>query len=319
MLKKLLVVPFILGAFMLSEGAYASEIKDITELQNEITEVSNIRESKIRKKKELIEEKIQEETVHSQTKTVITQKRVLRKKEPMFVVAEPIKTLEESNLDSAIEDVTFEIISTDMSVETLEKELEILTTYSKKLDAMLKGLEYSKDNMTKNDLVNKLSEVEGRISLVEKDSTEVEDTSKEINVLDKLDSVKKNLVYDIENYETLGEKIVSESKKYLGIPYVWGGRTPSGFDCSGFTQYVYKQVTGKDIGSWTVPQESSGTIRSVNEAEVGDLLFWGGLGGTHHVGIYIGGGQFIHAPTTGDVVKITNLTDFMPSFSLKVF
>ena len=52
---------------------------------------------------------------------------------------------------------------------------------------------------------------------------------------------------------------IVEAYKYIGTPYVWGGKDPSGFDCSGFTRYVYMQVTGRDIGGWTVPQESAGT------------------------------------------------------------
>ena len=90
-----------------------------------------------------------------------------------------------------------------------------------------------------------------------------------------------------------GAAIVAEAYKYIGTPYVWGGKDPSGFDCSGFTRYVYLQVTGRDIGGWTVPQESAGTKISVSQAKAGDLLFWGSAGGTYHVAISLGGGQYI--------------------------
>lgn len=115
-----------------------------------------------------------------------------------------------------------------------------------------------------------------------------------------------------------GAAIVAEAQKYIGVPYVWGGRTPSGFDCSGFTQYVFKQVTGRDIGSWTVPQESAGTRISVSQAQPGDLLFWGSAGGTYHVAISLGGGQYIHAPRPGETVTVGSTQWFTPDFAVRV-
>jgi cell wall-associated NlpC family hydrolase len=114
-----------------------------------------------------------------------------------------------------------------------------------------------------------------------------------------------------------GNALVDTALSYLGVPYVWGGHSPAGFDCSGFMQYVYRQVTGKNIGGWTVPQESSGTVISVSQAQPGDLLFYGSFGSTHHVGMYIGNGQMVHAPQPGDVVKITSLSWYYPSFAVR--
>lgn len=113
--------------------------------------------------------------------------------------------------------------------------------------------------------------------------------------------------------------VIAEASKYLGTPYVWGGRTPEGgFDCSGLMQYVFRQATGMEIGSWTVPQESAGTIIPVSEAQPGDLYFWGAQGSTYHVALATGEGNFIHAPQPGDVVKEGSTQYFTPSFAVRV-
>ena len=115
------------------------------------------------------------------------------------------------------------------------------------------------------------------------------------------------------------ESVVNTAKQYIGTPYVWGGKTPAGFDCSGFTSYVYQQATGKSIGGYTVAQESAGTQEAVSQASAGDLLFWGSKGSTYHVGIYLGNNQYIAAPQPGESVKISTISGyFMPSFAVKV-
>jgi cell wall-associated NlpC family hydrolase len=94
--------------------------------------------------------------------------------------------------------------------------------------------------------------------------------------------------------------------RYLGVPYVWGGASPSGFDCSGLVMYVYAQI-GISLPHFAAAQFAEGTPVARSDLQPGDLVFFDGL---NHVGIYIGDGQFVHAPETGDVVKITALSDF---------
>jgi peptidoglycan DL-endopeptidase CwlO len=93
--------------------------------------------------------------------------------------------------------------------------------------------------------------------------------------------------------------------QYLGVPYVWGGASPSGFDCSGLASYAYAQI-GKSVPHYTGAIYNMFPKVPAGQEQVGDLVFFNGLS---HMGIYIGGGQFVHAPHTGDVVRVANLGD----------
>jgi cell wall-associated NlpC family hydrolase len=104
---------------------------------------------------------------------------------------------------------------------------------------------------------------------------------------------------------TLGQQAAALAQQFLGVPYVWGGASPSGFDCSGLVMYVYGQL-GVSLPHYTGSQWGSGSHVDRSQLAPGDLVFFYGLG---HVGIYIGGGLFVHAPHTGDVVKISSLND----------
>lgn len=104
---------------------------------------------------------------------------------------------------------------------------------------------------------------------------------------------------------TKGQEIVNYAKTFLGTPYLWGGTTPAGFDCSGFTQYVYKHF-GIDITRTTYTQINVGAAVSQSSLQLGDLVFTS----SGHVGIYVGNNQIIHSPKTGDVIKISTIWSF---------
>jgi cell wall-associated NlpC family hydrolase len=99
--------------------------------------------------------------------------------------------------------------------------------------------------------------------------------------------------------------VVGVAMQFLGTPYRWGGAAPGGFDCSGFVMYVFAQI-GVSLPHNAAAQYGYGTPVSRDQLQPGDLVFFDGLG---HDGIYIGNGQFIHSPHTGDVVKISSLSD----------
>lgn len=112
-------------------------------------------------------------------------------------------------------------------------------------------------------------------------------------------------------------KVVDLADDYLGVKYTWGGKTPqTGFDCSGFVQYLFKQV-GVELPGYTIPLYATGEkVQKQADLRPGDAVFfnWGthpetNEQGPQHMGLYIGNGLFIQAPRTGDVVKISRMSD----------
>lgn len=107
-----------------------------------------------------------------------------------------------------------------------------------------------------------------------------------------------------------GLDIVTYAQGFLGVPYVYGGTSPSGFDCSGLVYYCYTHF-GYSVNRTAASLAYNGTSVSRDSLQAGDVVLFTSSGGGYigHTGIYIGGGQFIHAPRTGDVVKISSLSD----------
>ena len=114
-----------------------------------------------------------------------------------------------------------------------------------------------------------------------------------------------------------GNNVVSFAESLIGVPYVYGGTTPSGFDCSGFVQYVYSHF-GVNLPRTTTQQENCGTQIPVSQAQPGDLYFWGPKGSTYHVAICVGNGKYIAAPEPGQSVSIGSTQYFQPSFAVRL-
>jgi len=96
--------------------------------------------------------------------------------------------------------------------------------------------------------------------------------------------------------------VVAIAQRYLGVPYVYGGASPSGFDCSGLAMYCYAQV-GVGLSHGATDQQHASTPVPISALQPGDLVFFGNASYSYHVGIYVGGGSMINAPHTGAVVS----------------
>jgi cell wall-associated NlpC family hydrolase len=108
-------------------------------------------------------------------------------------------------------------------------------------------------------------------------------------------------------WQRLRDKVVRVARKQLGVPYVWGGASHGGFDCSGFTLYVYRHI-GRRLPHGATDQARYGAHVSLRHLKVGDLVFWGGSGYYSHVAMYAGHGRVIQAPSAGKVVSYSGLS-----------
>lgn len=122
-------------------------------------------------------------------------------------------------------------------------------------------------------------------------------------------SLRNEDVQTARNGSGGGGRAVELAKRYLGTPYVYGGSSPSGFDCSGFTSYIYRQL-GYSINRTADAQLANGVPVSKENLRPGDLVMFkrAGSSSVHHVGIYAGNGQMIHSPNTGNVVRYESIT-----------
>jgi cell wall-associated NlpC family hydrolase len=128
----------------------------------------------------------------------------------------------------------------------------------------------------------------------------------QVNVDEILKQIQGNQ-NEMEGLSSGRKELIKFAVKHMGIPYCWGGTSPStGFDCSGFVQFVYGNF-GIRLGRTTYDQLNNGTQVSRSELIPGDLVLFGYGGSPHHVGIYVGNGSYIHSPRTGDVIRISPL------------
>lgn len=223
-----------------------------------------------------------------------------------------------SEFFSNLEAIT-SIINYDVKVKN-ELNNKITTVSHKKSDLKAKKqalVALNKDNADKMTKLN--SDRKSQLVLIaqvnqqkKKIDSSILSTQKQINAtLKQLAAIKKTsskTSLSRGSDDISSNSIVAFAATYLGTPYVWGGTHPSpGFDCSGFTQYVFAHF-GIHISRTTDGQIHDGIAVSRSNLQPGDLILFGTGGDPHHVGIYVGNGAYIHSPHTGDVVKISLLS-----------
>ena len=147
----------------------------------------------------------------------------------------------------------------------------------------------------------------GKSTGVEVSAAALNGSSGSSNNSSKPDSSTSNSGSDVPA-SSGADKIVATAKKYLGVPYVWGGASPNGFDCSGLVYYVLRSC-GYSVSRTSSSMYKDGTPVDKADLQPGDVVFFQNTykAGISHVGIYVGGGKFIHSPSTGSVVSYADL------------
>ncbi|MGX7108802.1 C40 family peptidase [Facklamia miroungae] len=222
--------------------------------------------------------------------------------EAVTTVETPLETIETSQEALPTEEPSFEAVG---SLETIESEQAVETIQA--VETSSEPIDTTQIVETSAQPVETTQVVETSVEPVE--TTQIVETSEE--VIQEEEVQTPDLSYNTGS-------LIGNAEKYIGIPYVWGGKSPSGFDCSGFVQYVFRETYGMEIGGWTGAQEYAGTRISVEEAQPGDLYFWGSPGATYHVALATGGGSYIHASQPGTPLGYSNTSSFTPSFAVRV-
>lgn len=114
------------------------------------------------------------------------------------------------------------------------------------------------------------------------------------------------------------DAVLAEALSHQGAPYSYGGTTPRGFDCSGFTSYVFRTALGIELPRTAAAQSGVGTAVSLDSLLPGDLLFWGRGSGVYHVAVYVGDGSYVHAAGRGKGVRVQSMEYFHPTFAKRL-
>lgn len=144
-----------------------------------------------------------------------------------------------------------------------------------------------------------------------KDLTHYHPNAETVNLNPYLSTVK-------DKSEGMRDKIYQEAQRYIGTPYVWGGTSRAGIDCSGLVQVVFR-AHGIALPRITQEQQLLGKRKSIQQAKKGDLYFWeDNRGDVYHVAIANGDGGYVHAPSPGQYVGNGHIYDFSPSFMIRI-
>ena len=275
--------------------------------------------------KELIAE-LEEKKANLNEKVTVLEER---KAEVIKLTEESEAALDELNAKKAEQEIAIEQLNAEQEefeknyLSVSERKLvahqqSVLETSNDKneLQAAIDQLTSIRDNQIKSEIVKQEisdSIYYGTIKLEEiieaeeaKEAKEAEEAAKAA-AQQQISSPNRGEITSGTASSASGNAIVSYAYNFIGTPYVYGATGPDTFDCSGFTSYVYANAAGINITRTTYSQMGVGTPVSYDQLQPGDLVFtYGG----DHVGIYVGGGQYIHAPQPGDSVKVSNITSF---------
>lgn len=272
--------------------------------------------------KELIAE-LEEKKANLNEKVTVLEER---KAEVIKLTEESEAALDELNAKKAEQEIAIEQLNAEQEefeknyLSVSERKLvahqqSVLETSNDKneLQAAIDQLTSIRDNQIKSEIVKQEisdSIYYGTIKLEEiieaEEAKEAEEAAKAA-AQQQISSPNRGEITSGTASSASGNAIVSYAYNFIGTPYVYGATGPDTFDCSGFTSYVYANAAGINITRTTYSQMGVGTPVSYDQLQPGDLVFtYGG----DHVGIYVGGGQYIHAPQPGDSVKVGNITSF---------
>ena len=269
--------------------------------------------------KELIAE-LEEKKANLNEKVTVLEER---KAEVIKLTEESEAALDELNAKKAEQEIAIEQLNAEQEefeknyLSVSERKLvahqqSVLETSNDKneLQAAIDQLTSIRDNQIKSEIVKQEisdSIYYGTIKLEEIIEAEEAEEAAKAEAQQQISSPNRGEITSGTASSASGNAIVSYAYNFIGTPYVYGATGPDTFDCSGFTSYVYANAAGINITRTTYSQMGVGTPVSYDELQPGDLVFtYGG----DHVGIYVGGGQYIHAPQPGDRVKVGNITSF---------
>ena len=148
--------------------------------------------------------------------------------------------------------------------------------------------------------------------------SEQEEAAAELRERQRLEEEARAAEEEARRVAALRGSVADIALGYLGVPYVSGGTTPSGFDCSGLVRYCVLQACGVELPRTAAAQSTVGHAVPFDDLVRGDLLFWGGYGGAWHAGIYLGDGSYVHAPAPGQTVSVDTFQYFAPSFARRL-
>lgn len=251
------------------------------------------KQEKLDEKVASLEERANEiTTLNEETKKTLNESEV-KKKEQEVLIAEA--KVEQDKFDEEYLSVVERSL-----VQAQFDMIESSQDSSDNLQSAIDQLRRIRDNQLKSPTVK--AEVDRYIESAKSRIYELEEAKKQAEI-----EVEVNRPNRGEGAPSSANEIVNFAYKYLGTPYVFGATGPDTFDCSGFTSYVYRHAAGIEIGRTTWDQAGSGRAVSQSELQPGDLVFTYDLG---HVGIYVGGGSYIHAPQPGENVKVSPVSGF---------